>query len=141
MKLGITVNSIRSKGYFVDGDEERKQFLDELGFEWSMLDKYWADALLLLQTYKQENDHLEVPAAFVVPSTEPWPEELWGTKLGKTVNHIRSRGTFVKDNEERRQILDELGFVWRIRLSLLEKIRAAHAHHGYVRMGATALAE
>jgi hypothetical protein len=109
MKLGITVNSIRSKGYFVDGDEERKQILDELGFEWSMHDKHWADALLLLQTYKQEHGHLKVPAAFVVPSTEPWPEELWGTELGTTVHHIRSFGYFVKDNEEREQLLTDMG--------------------------------
>lgn len=65
-----------------------------------------------LKTYKELYGDLLVPQPFAVPKTNEWPEETWGLRLGARVNAVRSQGTFVNNNPERRQMLDDLGFVW-----------------------------
>ena len=66
-----------------------------------------------LQTYKDIYGDLLVPQPFTVPNGDPqWPKDTWGLRLGARVNAIRSQGTFVNGNPERRQMLDDLGFVW-----------------------------
>jgi len=65
-----------------------------------------------LTTYKKLYGDLLVPQPFAVPKSDEWPEETWGLRLGARVNAIRSQGTFVNSNPERRQLLDELGFIW-----------------------------
>ena len=65
-----------------------------------------------LLAYNEVHDDLEVPAAFVVPSDAPWPEEAWGMTLGYRVHNIRKREDFVKDLPERRAELHALGFRW-----------------------------
>ena len=66
-----------------------------------------------LQTYKKMKGDLLVPQPFVVPeNSDEWPEETWGLRLGARVNAIRSQGTFVNNNPERRQLLDDLDFIW-----------------------------
>ena len=42
-------------------------------------------------------------------------EPAWGLKLGHRVAAIRSTGRYVQNNEQRRKVLDELGFLWRLR--------------------------
>ena len=59
-------------------------------------------------------------------------------KLGETVQHIRWKD-FVRDNPERRQWLDDMGFVWKVRASAVEKNRDAAAHYGRVRRGTVAV--
>ena len=56
-------------------------------------------------------------------------------QLGATVQGIRSSGQYIRDDEERRQLLDEMGFVWQVLPSRAEKVRAAHAHYERVRIG------
>ena len=54
-----------------------------------------------------------MPQPFTDPEEgEEWPKEVRGLRLGARVNAIRSQGTFVKANPERKEELDELGFVW-----------------------------
>lgn len=66
-----------------------------------------------LKTYRDVFGDLLVPQPFVVPEKDPkWPEEVWGLRLGARVNAIRSQGTFVNGSPERKQLLDDLGFVW-----------------------------
>eukprot|EP00977_Amphora_coffeiformis_P005031 scaffold1064_cov85-Amphora_coffeaeformis.AAC.20 len=66
-----------------------------------------------LETYKAIYGDLLVPQPFTVPDKDPqWPEDTWGLRLGARVNAIRSQGTFINGNPERRQMLDDLGFVW-----------------------------
>jgi len=48
---------------------------------------------------------------------DPWPEAAWGMKLGLRVAGIRSTGRFVANDDLRRQQLDDMGFVWRLRNS------------------------
>jgi hypothetical protein len=46
----------------------------------------------------------------MVPSQEPWPESIWGLKLGYRVHNIRYRGDFVNDKPEYRSLLEDIGF-------------------------------
>jgi hypothetical protein len=55
---------------------------------------------------------LPVPKSFVVPSEAPWHKRCWGMTRGHTVVNIRAYEVFVKDEPERREWLDSIGFVW-----------------------------
>lgn len=46
----------------------------------------------------------------MVPQEAPWPESIWGLKLGYRTHNIRYRGDFVNDNPEYRELLEDLGF-------------------------------
>lgn len=66
-----------------------------------------------LKRYKEIYGDLLVPQPFVVPNkSAEWPEEAWNLRLGARVNAIRSQGTFVNNSPDRKEMLDELGFVW-----------------------------
>ena len=65
--------------------------------------------------YKAAYGHLRVPQRFVVPNIKPWPTAAHNLKLGKVVANIRATGRYMKGNPQRRAVLDELGFVWRVR--------------------------
>lgn len=43
-------------------------------------------------------------------------ETAWKMKLGQRVAAIRSTGRYVQNNETRRKILDDMGFLWRLRV-------------------------
>jgi hypothetical protein len=138
MKLGKTVRDIRSSKYYVRDDPERKQWLDDNGFVWDETERRWQELVQpALSMYKQEHGNMHVPRSFVVPSAEPWPEKLWGLKLGVTLNKIRSKGDFVSDSPERRQWLDGEGFAWEMAPSNPERVRLAAAHYGRRRVGAS----
>jgi hypothetical protein len=110
MKLGTTVSQIRSSETYVRNDPERRQWLDSKGFEWDDLERQWESTQEAFETYLQEHGDLAVKTSFVVPSCSPWAEKLWGMKLGTTVDHIRSSGTFVAGKPERKQWLEARGF-------------------------------
>jgi hypothetical protein len=115
MKLGRTVSTIRSKGIYLSDDKpERKEWLDEIGFVWDDYERRWEVTQTALTVYKEEHGDLNVPKAFVVPSSAPWAEETWGMKLGFAVNDIRYQGQYLRDDKpERKEWLDEMGFRWR----------------------------
>lgn len=83
----------------------------------SINESRWNRVYLGLKTYKKIYGNLIVPQPFIIPSTEEWPEEVWGLKLGARVNALRSQKVFIKNNPERRELLDEIGFVWSISTS------------------------
>jgi hypothetical protein len=115
MNLGSIVNDIRSKGNYLSDDKpERKEWLDEMGFVWDDLERRWEVAQTALTVYKEEHGDLNVPVAFVIPSSAPWAEETWGMHLGSIVHTIRSQGTYLSDDKpERKEWLNEMGFRWR----------------------------
>jgi hypothetical protein len=103
MKLGATVSDMRSSETYVRNDPERRRWLDSKGFEWDYLERQWESTQEAFDTYLQEHGDLALKQRFVVPSCSPWPEKLWGMKLGNTANHIRSHGYFVAGKPKRRQ--------------------------------------
>lgn len=138
MKLGMRIGNVR---YRKDGNDETRDTLAALGLDldYSGFDlRHWAFVYRALKIYKEVHGHLMVAVKFVIPEEEPWPEELWGLKLGYRciyrvfqiytpvfvidyynvcisfrVNNIRYRGDFVSDNPEYKRLLDELGFTWK----------------------------
>jgi len=77
----------------------------------------WRTLLSAFQMYKAAYGDLKVPSRFVVPEMAPWPESAWKMKLGQRVAGIRSTGKYVQNNETRRKMLDDMGFLWRLRSS------------------------
>jgi hypothetical protein len=137
MKLGATVRDIRSSETYVRNDPERRQWLDSKGFEWDEFERQWESTQEAFETYLQEHGDLAVKIRFVVPSCSPWPEKLWGMRLGKTVDHIRSQGAFVAGKPERKQWLEARGFLFKVKQSSAEQVRLAAAYYGRQRIGAT----
>jgi hypothetical protein len=128
MRLGDVVHNIRAHGQYLGDDKpERKEWLDEMGFVWDDHERSWKIVTRALTVYKEEHGHLNVPQAFEVPSRAPWRKDTWGVKLGCMVNVIRSHGIYLgrtvlnirelgdflsAEKPERREWLDEMGFVW-----------------------------
>ncbi|KAG5178760.1 hypothetical protein JKP88DRAFT_350169 [Tribonema minus] len=119
------------------GREERRAELDALGFEWKVRTSDDADeasaagfeavvealqdlSILLmfeavveaLQVFKSLRGHTLVPSDFVVPSTEEWPQRLWGLGLGQRCSGIRRRvrNMYVAGHPQRLQQLAAIGF-------------------------------
>lgn len=116
LPLGRSIKQLRSKA-FLDENPGAKEKLRQIGFETdkklSANDKRFQAVYLALERYKETYGDLLVPQPFVVPAdSSEWPEESWGLRLGARVNAIRSQGTFIKNNSERQDVLDALGFVW-----------------------------
>jgi len=136
--LGAKCCAIRQKGLYVRKEPSRVKALTKLGFQWNGNSSLgWLEVVHAAAIYSQMNGRvLNVPQSFVVPcppqimrsneektttlhqtgSNEawPWPEKLWGLKLGQRLKDIRQRGTYLKGKAaaKRRAQLDTLGFVW-----------------------------
>ncbi|GKY91220.1 hypothetical protein MPSEU_000094600 [Mayamaea pseudoterrestris] len=83
-------------------------------------DRTWKAIYIALQIYKAAYNDLKVANRFVVPDMKPWPKPCWGMKLGRIVAEIRGTGKYLNDANSgpiRRQQLQELGFVWRMRVN------------------------
>ena len=104
MKLGVTVHSLRNKGTYSTHRAE----LEEMGFDFDpqRTTHGWENVKCALETYQLLHDDLSVRYDFVVPAHPDWPEDLWGMKLGVTVNNIRNNGTYSAYRAE----LEEMGF-------------------------------
>ena len=63
-----------------------------------------------IASYRHLYGHVNVPYSFVVPNhtdSEPiWPAESRGLKLGHILSRIRTRGDYMKDVEQKQQLLD-----------------------------------
>jgi len=128
-QLGAKCMAVRQKKLYVKGHPERKQALEDIGFRRRSGNASfgWLDVVHGAAIYSQMHGReLNVPFSFVVPAppTEnpegcldswPWPERLWGLKLGQRLKDVRLKGAYLKgkDAELRRAQLDNLGFVWK----------------------------
>ena len=86
------------------GAAERRQRLDEIGFVWDVHTQQWEEGFAALIVYKNREDDCLVPAK----------HEEGDFKLGIWVTGQRSKKETL--TPERRQRLDDIGFVWNIRL-------------------------
>ena len=123
LPLGARVVALRARSIHALDTEraetaERVEVLTRLGFEWQKANapatsKRFDIVLSALKAYLAKHGDTQVPFPFVVPDGDAeWPEQAWGVKLGARVRAIRTQGTFVKNNPERRKLLDDLGFEW-----------------------------
>ena len=116
LRLGKRLEKILSTTEFFEQSEKVKK-LEDLGFKpdpTSLVDE-WDVILDALKRYYAIHGDLRVPVKFVVPDEGDWPRLSRGLKLGLRVASIRSAGRYIKENQERKSQLDELGFEWRVR--------------------------
>jgi uncharacterized protein (DUF2384 family) len=81
---------------------ERLQRLDDIGFVWDPVAEYWEEGFRKLRQFKEAEGNCKVPLRF----------KQAGFNLGSWVSHQRK----AKDSlsPERRQRLDDIGFIWDI---------------------------
>ena len=118
MPLGKKIPTVRSKAY-LKANPTATEKLTKIGFEFdgkvAANDARFNNVFNALKRYKELHGDLLVPQPFVVPDgSDDWNENFWGLRLGARVNAIRSQGTFVKTNPQRREQLDKLGFEWEL---------------------------
>jgi hypothetical protein len=142
--LGAMAASIRGAGYFVSDNPERKQWLQERGFRFETKDtrrlkddnRWQLSVMPALTAYRDVHGDLNVPQSFVVPSEEPWNEALWGLKLGRVTDEIRSKGTYTRKHPERLQQLEDMSFVFDDNERRWEETKSAlklyHDKHGHM---------
>lgn len=97
-QLGTWVGTQRSKKDKLSIDRLRK--LDAIGFIWNQINDHWEEGFNRLQAFKSSQGHCRVPQKLTADSF----------KLGKWVD--TQRQSVGKMPLERRQRLDEIGFVW-----------------------------
>jgi glutathionylspermidine synthase len=99
--LGTWVGTQRSKKDSLS--PERRQRLDDIGFVWDPYTEYWEEGFSKLLQFKEAEGHCRVSRGL----------KLDGYNLGNWVSTQRK----TKDSlsPERRQRLDEIGFVWHAR--------------------------
>lgn len=97
-KLGSWVSNQRSNKDTMSSD--RRQKLDKIGFIWNSIDDAWDDAFNKLAHFKEVEGHCKVPVAHKID----------GFKLGVWVSNQRKDRSSL--SPDRRQRLDDIGFVW-----------------------------
>lgn len=127
MELGERLADIRNRDLYVLGREDRQKALTSIGFDWDMknqaTDTKFSKITDALCCYKSIHGDVNVPPEFVVPANsndDPWPRYFAGMRLGKRVQAIREKGTYVTHSPGRRAILDNLGFDWEIKVEDFE---------------------
>lgn len=128
--LGAKSTAVRQKELYVKNHPERLFLLQELGFRGTgNASLGWLKVVHAAAIYSRlHGRHLDVPYHFVVPAPRaadgsvsqecvedwPWPEHLWGFRLGQRLKDIRVKGAYVKGEtgSERLRQLEALGFNW-----------------------------
>ena len=72
----------------------------------------YSSAIEVLRAYHSIHGDLVIPRRFVVPMTDEYPAEWHGCDLASTVYDMRWWQRHVKENPDRVQELNSLGFVW-----------------------------
>ena len=79
---------------------DRRQRLEDIGFEWDILTKAWEDGFSKLLQFKEAEKHCIVPKGF----------KLKGFNLGSWVSNQRKARRSM--SHKRKERLNALGFVW-----------------------------
>ena len=73
-----------------------------------MSEMRFLDILSALKAHYKVFGDMLVPRYFVVPSENPWPENVWGMQLGNRVRNIRIKTAYNKPKFH--EMLSECGF-------------------------------
>lgn len=120
--LGERSSAVRSKQLYVKRSPRRQKLLQDLGFRFNS-DLSWFRVVHAAAIYSQLHGRvLTVPCHFIVPCPStpeeqegwPWPEYLWGLKLGQRLKDVRVKGAYLQgpNGVSRRRQLDALGMDW-----------------------------
>jgi hypothetical protein len=86
MQLGAAIHQLRSIGNFFAHYGREFEKLEGLGMNMKLATRAWKLRVVpLLEIHEALNGDQEVPESFVIPSEAPWPEEMWGVRLGLIV--------------------------------------------------------
>eukprot|EP00415_Alexandrium_ostenfeldii_P001033 UN1033 len=124
--LGIAVNGVRSRGYFVSGHPERREELDQLGFVWRVDDAQWSHFLEALWAFASREGHCLVPQRHVEK----------GYALGRALSSMRNSGMYIHERPERARVLEAMGVTFQKRndvqwRSFYEALQAFQAREGH----------
>lgn len=117
MLLGNIVSRMRDGSLEVKHLPERKAQLDAIDFDWGD-PKYFIDipfekAMCAMYAYYLVRGDMFVPADFIMPDEDPWPEALAGYEIGKAVARIRQLQNFFEAyHTEKVSLLRMIEFVW-----------------------------
>lgn len=125
-RLGNRVERIRHRGDFVRGDEARMRALDEVGaatgetFSWDHEDfVFYKQIVPCLRYHIKEHMSSNVALDYCTPSeaeayssSNSLKRYNMGFPLGKRVNDIRAKGTFIEGRPDRFDALSKMEFVW-----------------------------
>ncbi|KAF0690250.1 Aste57867_18347 [Aphanomyces stellatus] len=105
--------------------------LDAIRFVWDAKEHESALNVEALALYKAMYGDMLVGQDFIVPHEAPWPIYLYGKKLGAAVSNLRKRASNLPAG--RRQVLDDMGFVWGVQDAAFEfKVKALGVHQAIV---------
>eukprot|EP00980_Cylindrotheca_fusiformis_P019770 scaffold6927_cov93-Cylindrotheca_fusiformis.AAC.8 len=90
--------------------EQRIQKLDKLGFVWDAQEHFWKTRFKELKTYKLMHGHCNVPCKY-----PPNQKMATWVKCQRRQYKLRTLGMPSSLSEHRISLLEELGFVWKIR--------------------------
>lgn len=83
IRLGYIAQNIRNRGDFFRQVARDFDKLEQIGFVWNVSAAKWEYGVMpALTTYVLAFGSADVPADFVVPSEDPWPEASRELKLG-----------------------------------------------------------
>ncbi|KAG6950112.1 hypothetical protein JG688_00014309 [Phytophthora aleatoria] len=87
-----------------------EEILKSLEFVWDVTDFLWTKRIApALKVFGDKYGQCKIRSDFVVPSQDPWPEQAWGMKLGRTLINARYSGTFFTQLGRDSKWLDALG--------------------------------
>ncbi|ETP38783.1 hypothetical protein F442_13705 [Phytophthora nicotianae P10297] len=113
-RLGAMVNRVRATSYaeYVERDREE---LEKLGFYFHSHDQKWQESILpAFEMYHRIYGNCNIQTHFIVPEEEPWPQSMWGMRLGFIARNIRNRGDFFLQVARDYEKLENIGFVWNV---------------------------
>lgn len=88
--VSILVASFRSQDTYSAQISRNRLRLEEIEFEWSVSGAEWRKRILpALKAFHSHYGHCQVPAKFVIPSNDEWPEESHGVRLWSVLDGIR----------------------------------------------------
>ncbi|GMF50908.1 unnamed protein product [Phytophthora fragariaefolia] len=86
LKLGNIVAAMEKRGAYFAEVGLNADRLETFGFRYKLEDAAWQEHVVpLLNIFVSKFPHDVLPEDFVVPPKEPWPQQLWGLRLGKIV--------------------------------------------------------
>lgn len=97
LKLASKVANIRAGRIYNKPNEIA--LLNGVNFEWEPSGQYIEKIFSALEVYRQQHGYAPVPKTFIVPSTDPYPRNAWGLKLGLLVRNYRYRGDYAQYRE------------------------------------------
>lgn len=117
MLLGNIVSRMRDGSLEVKHLPERKAQLDAIDFDWGdpkyFIDVPFEKAMCAMYAYYLVRGDMFVPADFIMPDEDPWPEVLAGYEVGKAVTRIRQLQNFFEAyHQEKVSLLRMIDFVW-----------------------------